>query len=284
MKNEFKIWSTNKFIIITVPKVASRFIERSLKQDSLLNSNIVYIDNDLKLKKTEISNLSNEILMDINQINTKKNKKDLLFLYRNPYNKLLSGIAQDFNQNIKEDKFLFNIVVDHYIKDNNIDIDENELVNYSSQLIHPDHNPYGNFHNRQAELKSKSTDINVVFEELYEYLINKFIQHSYVERNFETIHTHDYLYILYTFLNSNDIDLNKVKILDIDYDTNLLMKFFKMYEIETEGVHKASNNLTKKILSNLITKKSNIKKILLNKIKNEEFFYELLKKSNLNFR
>ena len=113
MDNQFKVWSTDKLVIFTVPKVASRFIEYSLQQSNINpHANNVYIDDDFKLKETRLSNLSNELSNDIKNINNNKNKKDLLFLYRNPKTKLLSAIVQDFNENIKNDKFLFDIFLD----------------------------------------------------------------------------------------------------------------------------------------------------------------------------
>jgi hypothetical protein len=271
MDNEFRIYSNDKLVIITTKKVASRFIEKSLKLKITYFENTIIINDDLKIEPFKNSIVNSEIRNDINLINSKKSKKDLLFLYRNPYNKLISGIAQDFNIIFTDRNFLLDVLLDYYYNEHTInDISKEELKIYAREYVN-------------GENKIKNEKYYKYFKSIYEFLIHKFIKYSYSSENDNTIHTHNYLYILYTFLNNNNIDLNKVKIIDIDSDENLLQNFLNLYEIETSSIDKESNNSTKEIIESLLHKIPN-KNLVDNKLKQEYFFYKLLKNSNLNFK
>jgi hypothetical protein len=256
MISQFTFYSSEKLILITYNKVATSYsceffrdtesnnYEIPIQVDSDYNvvhkSIITEIDKYYKMKQVDISEKFNQ---EWKSILDKTTKKDILILYRNPFNYTLSGIVQEFGISIQSilnkeniDDFFSKSFFEKYIY-------ENELF----ELLK---------HNNFFEV----TDNSEIFQ-IYKELLIKYIE---LESSFliGKHHTKPYLIYLYLFLLKSNIDTNKLKILDIDDNRIKLKSVFESYGLKNPRLNlsneekiKRSNFNFKNSIENLFSKK-----------------------------
>lgn len=272
----FRIYSSKKLIVISIVKVATRYLDRLFgKQERTYFNDIKFDYNNGFIIIPDNENIPENILNDIKLINEKKNKKDILILYRNPYERLISGIIQDFESDINHSKknLLFDLLLDYHINlygnKNNSEIENDVYYKYIQKSIFKNYN-----------------DINFNLVEFYKISLEKYILYNFTSNKISSRHTSNYIYLLHTIISKNILfDSNKITLIDIDKNKNILKDFLKKYDIvskEEKLKENDSNKLPKSIVNDLISTNLKLNNLIKLYIQDEIFFYNQLKTLNQN--
>ena len=278
-----RFFSSDKLILITSNKVASRYVSSFFEKASPTNyGTLLNVDSDFNLISVDTQNAYETYYTfdkfsaiqktqeEWESIMTKKNKKDVLFLYRDPYERTLSGIVQEFIISIEYIKHTF--IAKLFIE---------EHMNSSPSL-------YYRFKNGSLFGASESDKLDATDEiyKLYEsFLINyiEFESSNLIKKH----HIRPYLIYLYDFIKNSNIDLNKLYLFNIDDSDIDLKETLLKYELTrnsqlTEKFSMGSNSLFKDILKNIIDQAflNNSNLGLLNSI---EYFYNMADIENTFF-
>lgn len=263
-----KIYSTDKYFFITKEKVASRFLESLFGDD--LDSGIVFdymFDINNKKIKPFIdtnSDIQKQTINDFEDALNKKLKKDIIILYRNPNNRFLSGIIQDFNSNIDDKGGEFTLSLLYKLFNINSDIEEFMENNKGALQL--------------SELETQSGEVI----EFLKKSLTSYMEYS-AELNFDGIHTKNYLHEFYILIKENYFDSNKIILCDIDINLDSLIKTLSL---NPDYTRKNSNNNFKKLLHEILDDKNNKKlseKIEF-KLETEFIFYDMLKRHPNNYK
>jgi hypothetical protein len=249
-KKELVLWFfyNDKFLLLTHPKLAHSWCKRNINKDANLDTSYTldYFTLDIsknKLHKTNDENHFSTTKSIWESFLQKKEKRDLIILYRNPFEHFISGFVQDFLKNSTS----FNLSTKpflHYFLDN-IEITKKEKdnflkdFNFSSGGMNPtNYEKYKNIWDKIIEIK-------------FDYYINS---GSLIEGHYSPWVT----FINY-LISSDKIDKNKIKLIDI-YDAPL--------EEQLQNYLSDSNSLKR----NLETYEQN------KKINSHQKYFELIEK------
>lgn len=267
---QFKLWSNEKIIVISTSKIASRFLDYTFKYSDLDISNEVYIDENMNYKNHGLRDLPNQekTLQEYEDIITNNTKKDILFLYRNPKKRLVTGISQDFqNQFDKKDinKYILWMVVNKFDKKYDVDT----YINFFSGANTKDSN----------DLLNDSEFKNNIYLLLHAYIIYN------LEVDFNlTSHTSNYLYKLNYMVTQLGIDSNKIHLMDIDSSGKKLGSFISNYDDGSMDTNAAidSNITLKDMVYSVFNEHPSYEKKMDLYLEADVFNYNLLKSHNKN--
>jgi hypothetical protein len=241
-------FSSDKLILITLPKVASRYVGEIFEHNDNCYLTKLSIDYDfsiLEINTTQNHDKLFSIKSDTAKQNTEEQwnsilngnfEKDIIFLYREPYQRIISGIIQEFFgefDNLKN-SFIFKPYIDSIFE------------NISLYNIIKSKEPF--------ELYNMIDDNND-FYKMYEIFLINFIEYESVNL---IKRTHVSLYLVYlNDLIKNLITKNKIHLLDIDNLNTDLKNILINYNLKPRPTNideesKRSNEKIKNILDNII--------------------------------
>lgn len=271
-KLNLRFYESDKLIVLTKAKVASRTC------DEYFNTNSSYVSDDTDIDLEYIGGnyipTLGKSAPDLNDRYTKlndikKNKKDILLLYRNPLNRLLSGIIQD---NIVEPLNNPNFLVRDIIRNNctNSIYDISKLL---KMLLN------GNLNNTNNKLRA---DADLVIRHLIKTLVNDINISLSLE---QTVHIEPYLHTYDYFINEK-FDRIKVSLINIDNEKNNLNNILSNYELinlNNPTLFKHSNSyLVKSFIQYIDLNNIDMSKIFHKYLYAEQYFYNKFEKSELN--
>jgi hypothetical protein len=197
-----------------------------------------------------------ESLEELESILNGKSKKDLIFVTRNPIYKFLSGIYQDITGELISSKILLQVISNEY----NIEYDHINNID-----------------------KIKSLSESALSFAAYNLLKYRLLSGESVCAGHSTLHNEFY----YSLLTNNNIDNNKLKIVDIDDPSSDLIACLSKYnpEILENGKSKAfwTHRPYHEILLNGIEKicmdKNDMQllNVIRREIKNDFYYYTLIR-------
>lgn len=267
INKQFRVWNTKKVIIISNPKIASSFLDRTIyENESEKIENIFTFQDDLTLSYNKNFNETDKI--DFEKIFSNQNKKDILVLYRNPFEKYLSGVVQDFTTTLLFASFQVDFLIDGIFQNEKFDASEFLKIPLSKKRDY-----------------IESIGKNEKYLYYFKFLLQKYFYYT-MENNIETVHTQKNLLGLYTFINHMIVDKNKMYLLDIDSINESFLKNYieTKYELFPKQIQiKNSQKPLKEVLLQVI-KEHNLQNKLENYLKDEMFFYNLIKSLNQNIK
>lgn len=249
---DIKFYSDDGLSVITQPKIATRFLQKWFYGDSNINPINLTINKDGSVDK----------------LDSLKFKNTTIFLYRNPIDKLYSGLVQDFQEIFRKQysHHYFNIelirVLCGYDSTFNNILNDGELVFFEKSNWNDDENLYDIY------FKSASLFLN--------YMLNN---------NYFSNHTF-YSLDLYSKLIC-DIKSNNIILLDIDSSKDILSDLLSKYSNNVNYINsennRDSNKIGKDIFHNIINSNSNLNKKINEIIENDLIEYNKLKKDYRNY-
>lgn len=271
-KLNLRFYESDKLIVLTKAKVASRTC------DEYFSTTSSYVSDDTDIDLEDIDGNYIPTLgkpsSDLNDRYTKltdikKNKKDILLLYRNPLNRLLSGIIQDnIIEHLNNPNFLVRDIIRNKCTNSIYDI---------SKLLRMLLN--GNLNNTNNKLRS---DADLVIRHLIKTLVNDINISLSLE---QTVHIEPYLHVYDYFINEK-FDRIKVSLINIDNEKNDLNNILSKYELinlNNPTLFKHSNSyLVKSFIQYIDSNNINMSKIFHKYLYAEQYFYNKFEKSELN--
>ena len=178
-----------------------------------------------------------------------KSKKDLIIVTRNPVYKWISGVYQEISMDYSKSNILYGMLQNDY------------------------------------KLNECETNINKLTDDILEKLVYRYLVGSlYRNGTVATDHAALYNQSFFLFILNNKIDMNKLKIVDIDDPNCNINKLLKSYNSEvivnkTDGLwtHRPKHeHVLKGVIDNLGSS-INIKDILKREVGTDFYYYSLLK-------
>lgn len=265
---QFKIWSNKKLAVISTSKIASRFLDYTFDYTDRELSNEFYIDETMNYDEDCPYNLNQEIIDEFNLLISNENKKDILFLYRNPKKRIITGLSQDFLNQFNDtysSKYLLWLATSKLPNQFGIDT-------------------YTEFFKHGSGSIQKKMLMDLDFREnIYQ------LAYAYMDYNLKvhfnlTSHVSNYLYKLHYIINNYSIDSNKVKLLDIDSSNTALSDFVLRYDDGT--LHKDatidSNFSLKDIFKSILDEHQDQERKIDLYLESDIFHYHRLKSDNRN--
>lgn len=280
--------SSNDLVGITYAKCGSRFLTSWFKPNGhcvlfnvyfnyQLNSTVdqvrIHIDDNIEnIPNDYLNNIKNNMIKEYSDLLNGTLKKDILLLYRNPFERIISGIIQEFFSEIR---------LTEYHSKLNLTNDANLVL----LKILNDTDFFDSIIRNETSITDDEYYIiqNLLLDYSLEYT-DLFLQN--------TNHTNPQLIQLYTFIQSISNYGNQIKLVNLDNNKvnldNFLSERFPNNKKTDSQNHHNSNFIFKKMLlkndDNLIIseKQKLIKKRIENSLKVEMFYYTALLDSNLN--
>lgn len=287
--------TSDSLIGITYAKCGSRYLSSWFKPNGYCSLINVYYDYKINSTTDQIRIHADETAEELSEedlnririnINEEYNKfllgdikKDILFLYRNPFERLISGIVQEFFSEIHSVEYGAKIKSKLNLIQGGIDFYSKIVSNQSffDSVIQND------------EHLSKD-EYNILQFLLLEYALeytDLFLQN--------TTHTNPQLIPLYIFIENLSKYNNQIKLFDLDneeLDLNVFLskKFLNKVQLNSENPRN-SNFLFKKMLlensesDNSVTHKQHlIKSRIENSLRMEMVYYTILRAHKLNVK
>lgn len=281
-----RIFSSKKLIVFSKPKVATRFLNLVFKGDGRDSHESYAISRNLEL----IS--ANPIIgLDDNQtefskiIDIKKNKKEIIFLYRNPLDRFITGVVQySINQLLLSQHWGILLLDNPNEFTTPLPILLDGVRTYLLGITL--NKKYGDNYDEDL-IKSE-----VVL--LSEKLINRLDKYLSMVEIPDDVHTENYLSFYDDFIQSGKFDLNKITLINIGDKKNNLSKILNTYDSELSIKISDDNNSEKKLSTSntkgfskkILTDAINSNKMLLEKIHRyveiDTLFYNRFETSELN--
>lgn len=257
-------YKSKDFYILTLPKIASSWVYefflnnpkfRDIPVDKLKNND----NNNLSINQLNLfaeydtSNISHDVIEFCkdweNMVTGNSSDKDFVFLMRDPIDKFITGIMQDV---IFKD---FKMNSSHILEILKTYPDKNELndflkFNKENTIEETDewwHTP---------DLEWPKYAYNVMFY-IVDTILNEWMNNIDNIISHRTGHSSLNLFLYYKLLFNSDVDLNKIKILDIDTE-NIYDFLTKKYKMDVNTEYKQKFNPTQVVFKNIV--KSSMKK------------------------
>jgi hypothetical protein len=274
----------DKFLLLTHPKLASSWCRLNVNKDIDLDTyyNLNLFDFSISPGKT-LYTTSQQHFSTTKSIwesfLQKKEKRDLIILYRNPFEHFISGFIQDFLHH----SYAFNFYTTpflHYFLDS-IQISKKEkddfLKEYTSSSKGMTFSSYENHKN--------------IWDKIIEIKFDYYINNGNISGNMIQGHYSPWVTFINNLVSSNKIDKNKIKLIDI-YDAPLEEQlqhyfsenyFLKINQEKLDEKNKFKNNLKYfTFIKNLINENKNYQNIVYSLLKYEIVYYQKLKKEFAN--
>jgi len=279
--NDFKIYSTKKLIIFSKPKVATRFLSKLLNADE--DSSKFTFSDDLeintKFHKSSLEVGTGDGKIDYYDIFDKnKNKKEIILLYRNPYQRFITGILQGTIWDIFQRPPSFSLLLDNFTEYKTpIDI----LIAVSYRSIYNRDGVYSGLLSSITVTDEMKTDSN----EFIHRLLTRLCTYYTITPFPDDVHILNYLHIYNTIINSYNIDANKITLINID-DTNINLQTILTSMDDTiippSNIDTNSNGTVKNKLKQILEKNTILRNKVNKHLEMDYYFYNLFEKSKLN--
>lgn len=271
--NNLRIFETDKLVVLTKQKVASRFLESGNWNEMYSGINVTWEGDIVATNHNDIVDSNNNILNQYDVFLKEKNNKNIILLYRNPYERFLSGLIQttilSYLDNPMVLMMLPDVVSEYKLFKNRINL----LVFGCKSIISITNIP-----------NDSEYDSNILYDESIKLLniLTAGVIKTIVEFNIpHEIHFDNYL-MVYNSLINYKFDSNKVTLVNIDDSRNELSNVLKNYITIDKHESHHSNTVLKEILKHHISDN----KIILERIKDyiriDSYFYNQFEKSKLN--
>lgn len=267
--SEFLIYSNNTHLFIYREKLASRYLQKSFQitfgEEQYYNFHISPDFKKIHYPTNQSGNTKyQEISNDYDLIINKESNKDVIIFYRDPVEKLKSGIIQDFYDLFgpkKYNSFETNLLFKHF----NVSNDDMRFIIKK----------WGSF---------REIDLDILPESIYKFYKSAMVLFlEYVsEIGYNTNHCRNYLYTVYPLIYGNVFDDSKFLLFDID--SHNIKNLFNRIGINTDETIITSNNNFKKILDEILNEYQHINYTFESKIENELVLYNMIKLHNNNFK
>lgn len=286
---ETHYFSSQKLILITFNKGASRYTSDFFANDM---EAVVQFTDEFDINGCSIIQSPNpdskttfskkDIIKEWNSVLDKTCTKDVIFLYRNPYKRLISGIIQEFGStlssgNTGNDHDQFNFPLKAIL----------QSYTQSEETYQFIQKHRGSFINKINDKLDRNIVNNIT--NVFKKYLHEFSKTSIVNTN----HTYLYFSYLHYFINSDKIDTNKIKIIDLDNMPISLEEIYNTYELQKlEGRDNTlSNKYMVEIYQSILRNNNdikynfaNIESMFMSAISTEMFFYRKLKESKYNLK
>lgn len=221
LKWELEVYMTEKAIVFTRPKNATRVTDiylleaaGGIKTDitfSYDSNGIKYLTHEVmwqikeegQLEETRSTTIKKEFQKELDLALSGKSKKDLLFFYRNPWDRLVSGLYQEFVSTLQDSKFFYYNTKDY----GKTDIEMLREVKKNLQNI--------NGNERSAEMITMTDDIIHQNKSIFVDLIKEWFEYLKLEYHFNLTHCNTYMFMYNEILSLPKIDLNKCFLYDV---------------------------------------------------------------------
>ena len=270
--HRLKISTTPKAFFIYNPKVASRFLDHNLPKSgtffNISNGELELLDSDYTISELGHEYIS-EILQDWKNIIDHTNKKDIVILYRNPIERLFSGIVQDTWNLLSGHKALvYSTLIQSGFTNSDIDL----LLRYYRE-VKPTSAEYDS---TQSSIKFDEYDMDNSITRMVYRMYEIYIENLFSMANFENTHTCPHNIVLVSMLTTLNIDTNKIKFINIDCNKQELIQYLSSIEVNIkpkDSTH--SNNSFGKWMVEEIISKINYDRFF-DLLKNEIYSYHIL--------
>ena len=267
---------TEKFTLLTQPKICSSYIGREFRRIKQIHDNtmpwVTFNSTDLSIKQFNVEDeYPNHILTEIKSewegCLSKKSKNDILLLGRDPMKRFASAFYQDIIRDIINPKT-------EYKKDLLLSLLKSNISEYTYNQIEQKiylTEEYGDSWIYSKDASGVNMDIARV---ICNYALNDFQQRNL---SAEIPHNTNYMYKYYHIIKSDLINPSKIKFVDIG-EVNL-SNFLNRYDIHNFPKSKDNNSMNWKsqiyhvLLNNFPELYSSICKDL----QYETYFYNIIK-------
>ena len=249
-----RIFDAPKCGIVTKEKVATRFVSKFIYDKPDYKS---MFDNDLQLFHDNTFFTKNDDIKNLFDI--KQNKKEVLVLYRNPVNRLITGIIQDHIISLAGD------VSQLYLLNDDSSYTNDFISDFSKALY--------------------TNTVDMKYYDILLLIINKLIKYIQYNGITHTVHTENYLPMMSDFV-LNNIDNVKIHFINIDNKNNKLIELLVYYSgklatnYNTEGT--TSSSFISNMFKNLIKNNEIINNMFKTYLSSELYYYNKFEKSELN--
>lgn len=275
---KFLIQTHEKCIIFHGPKLCSSTISKangyaSLNFDITFDKSTFSIELSNLSKKSELSTeqlISYEtIIKDIEAIKSDTIKKDIIILYREPWQRFVSAFSQDY--------------IKQFISDINNQISHNGVINPflstwfdSKGISNSDRREVLGFINENKSFHKISNKLIPIRNQIITLLVSD----SLINSNIFTGHHKPYLPIISNFISRLSRSKSKVKLLDIDLInvSNYLSKYDSVYK-SIEYINKSTelNNIVNIEIIKQMSQSTYIRQKILSSLYYEQnYYYEML--------
>lgn len=287
---DLKIYSSDKLIVFSKPKVGTRFLMQLFYgKNPKIPEQPFKINYNLELKSSD-STIGHESAkfkpMDYSDVfDIKKNKKNIVLIYRNPYKRLLTGLVQSiiYDGMMNHMNKMLPLMFDNPLKFNT-PIDK--LFQYTSNSLFKE-NTWSNINSLMDDdlLKTVNKDIDLLTSEILHRMIT-YISFVGIPND---VHLENYLSIYNSILSSNRVDNSKITLINIDDKLNNLGDLLTSYDYDlSPNLEYATKNVSsnKKVVELLLNHPSSqydfFNMQVEKHIEIDNYFYNLFEKSNLN--
>lgn len=224
---ELHYFSSNKLILITFNKGASRFVSNYFED---YTEAVIRVNSEFEIVGGHIisSNSEEELSFkglkeEWKSVITKTCSKDIIFLYRNPTERIITGIIQEFATAVcsgQHAHFKFDFLLKNVLKDK-----PSGIITYKHILNHGTGFIYGIYNDDIME----GVRDNII--ELFQDYLSEL---SITPITFTT-HTHLYFCYLYFFISSKVIDENKFYLVNLSDKKINLKSILEKYELVSKN-------------------------------------------------
>ena len=266
----------DKCLIVFNYKVGSRFIQNAL------GNNIVQYDTPITITDDLIIDTEPQLKEWFKKITSPFYNRKIIILYRNPYEKLLSGFIEDFQEvALRPDNYIEDEVESFLRHSDKYDYNKTTLqllkeLSNSDSLFYNTQNTYMLFEKNSIhqKLSASTAYCNLIY-----HYINWRLDTNRVDERHSSYHCIPVYILLKEFFQPNEVTL-----VDIDNEKislkNILQEYSKE-EITSEKNH-FSNDKVKQVVREYLLSKSMDEKIRRG-IKYESIIYKLLKMDYRNY-
>jgi hypothetical protein len=257
-------YKSNNFYILTLPKIASSWLYqlflnnpklRDIPNNKLknINNNNVDINQFNLFAQYDDINASHDVIEFSkdweNMVMGNSSDKDFIFLMRDPIDKFITGIMQDVVfQNFKMNSPHVLDILKTYPDKNELD----DFLKFNKENTIEETDEWWHTPNLQWPKYA----YNVMFY-IVDTILSKWLGNIDNMIKYRTGHSSLNLFLYYKILFNSNVDLNKIKILDID--TEDIYNFLtEKYKIDINFEHKEKINSTQIVFKDIV--KSSMKK------------------------
>jgi hypothetical protein len=257
-------YKSNNFYILTLPKIASSWVYelflnnpkfRDIPIDSVKNidNNNVNINQLNLFTEYDTINASHDVIEFSkdweNMVMGNSSDKDFIFLMRDPIDKFITGIMQDVVfQNFKMNSPHILDILKTYPDKKELD----DFFKFHKENTIPENDEWWHTPNLQWPDCAYSVIMYIV-----DVILSKWLSDIDNMIDYRSGHSSLNLFLYYKILFNSNVDLNKIKILDIDAE-NIYDFLIKKYKMDVKIEHKEKFNPTAIVFKDIV--KSSIKK------------------------
>lgn len=227
------IFENKKIVLMTVPKIAHSWCNTKFLGDDYADS----IDSEFSVNQITFE-LSHKIHQDIERddeyfkkikktweaLLDKKEKRDLVILYRNPLEHFLSAFMQDYSKNFYPN-----------------DLNKQPYWEYFVESLRVPSIVKSQFINDIQKTNEFNSDIVIKYPEISKEIIQINFDYYLKHGNLEQGHYRTWLSFVNRLITSSTIDSNKVRFVDI-YDAPLEVQLKNVVDIENGPQYKNSTH------------------------------------------